>query len=214
MRALAGIFAFAAALACEGAAIAQTPSHQAECPSRADVDRAPTRVRSGDTAALASFRAQPECHHWVTFYFAAEKMFEAGERDEAVRWFYVGQLRGRTVAALDPGASRSVVDALQHLIGQPINEYAGSDQTSMLAAIDWAAEWDRQHPLRMEQVRGLDNSIDWGGQPLPFRAIALTRQRFGEVYADQRAGMAELRQAIADVSAEEWRAMRQQSGLN
>lgn len=196
---------------------AQTQEAQTVCPSAQEIDRAPTSVRAGETQALVSFRAAPQCHHWVTFYFAAEKMFAAGERDEAVRWFYVGQLRGRTVAALDPGASRSVVDALQHIVGQPVNEYAGANKAAMLAAIDWAAAWDRDHPLRMESVRGLGNSIDWGGsQPLPFETISprLTQARFDSVYEQQRSGMAQLRQMIADVSDEEWRRMRRQNGLD
>lgn len=196
------------------------PAHaqpEARCPGVAELDDAPTRIRAGDAAALASFRVQPDCHHWLTFYFAAERLFAVGEREEAVRLFYVGQLRGRTVATVDPGASRSVVSALQHLVGQPLNEYAGGDKSSMVAAIDWAAAWDREHPLRLEQVRGLNNAIDWGGsRPLPFESIvpALTRSRFESAYAEQRSGMAQLRQMIADVSDEDWRRMRRENGLD
>lgn len=208
--------AAAAAFVLLAGADAQAQTQSGVCPSSQVIDRAPTNVRAGDAEALASFRAAPQCHHWVTFYFAAEKMFAAGARDEAVRWFYVGQLRGRTVAALDSGASRSVVDALQHLIGQPLNEYAGGDRAGMVAAIDWAGAWDREHPLRLESVRGLGNSIDWGaGRPLPFQAISPrpTQVRFDSVYAEQRSGMAQLRQALAEISDEEWRRMRRQNGL-
>jgi hypothetical protein len=210
------VAALAVAFASFVGADARAQTAETSCPSAQEIDRAPTGVRAGDTRALASFRAAPQCHHWVTFYFAAEKMFAAGERDEAVRWFYVGQLRGRTVAALDPGASRSVVDALQHIVGQPVNEYAGANKAGMVAAIDWAAAWDRDHPLRMESVRGLGNSIDWGGSPLPFQTISprLTQARFDSVYAEQRSGMAQLRQMLADVSDEEWRRMRRENGLD
>lgn len=217
MEFVVAAFAVAFASLAGAEARAQTGEAHTTCPSAQEIDRAPTSVRAGDARALASFRAAPQCHHWVTFYFAAEKMFAAGERDVAVRWFYVGQLRGRTVAALDSGASRSVVDALQHLVGQPVNEYAGGNKAGMVAAIDWAAAWDRDHPLRMESVRGLGNYIDWGGsQPLPFQAISprLTQARFDGVYAEQRSGMAQLRQMLAEVSDEEWRRMRRESGLD
>lgn len=210
------VFASATLFVTAHAAFAQSNT-AGVCPRTDVIDAAPLHVRSGEAQALASFLEAPDCHHWVTFYFAAEKLFEAGRRDEAVRWFYVGQIRGRTVAALDQGASGMMVDALQHIVGQPINEYAGGDRDRWLEAVDWAAAWDREHPLRREQVRGLGGALDFSGQqPLPFQAISppLTQARFEQVYAEQRNGMAELRRALAGISPEELRRMRQQNGLD
>lgn len=189
---------------------------RAHCASAHELDAAPTRIRDGDASALASFLEAPECHHWIAFYFAAEKLFEHGDRDEAVGWFYAGQIRGRTVAALDPGSTGMMVNALQYVVGQPINEYAGGDRQKWLAGIDWASEWDRAHPLDLRRLRGLGESFDFsGGQALPLRTIAPapTPAQFESVYAEQRAGMAQLRASIAAVPDDEWRRMRRENGL-
>lgn len=193
-------------------ALAQTT---VECPQQRDLDAAPMRVRSGDAEALAAFLTAPSCHHWITFYFAGEKLFEAGQRDQGLRWFYVGQIRGRTIAQLDRGGGTSAtVQALQHLIGQPLNEYAGRDQQGMVAVIDWAVSWDAENPLSIGSVRGLGNSFDWSGNtPLPFRAIQVSQEQFDSAYQGQRSGIAGLRTSILAVEQEQWRRMRRENGL-
>jgi hypothetical protein len=210
--AIAAFWGLAAALTFVPQASTQTT---ADCPSQGEVDAAPTRVRSGDAEALAAFLAAPSCHHWVTFYFAGEKLFEAGRHEEGLRWFYVGQIRGRTIAQLDRGGGTSpTVQALQHLIGQPLNEYAGRDQQGMVAVIDWAVAWDGENPLTIGSVRGLGNSFDWSGTaPLPFRTIQVTSDQFETAYQAQRAGIAGLRAAIVGVAPEQWRRMRRENGL-
>jgi hypothetical protein len=106
------------------------------------------------------------------------------------------------------------VQALQHLIGQPLNEYAGRDQQGMVAVIDWAVAWDGENPLTIGSVRGLGNSFDWSGTaPLPFRTIQVTSDQFETAYQAQRAGIAGLRAAIVGVAPEQWRRMRRENGL-
>jgi hypothetical protein len=210
---------------CLAVSFACTPAAQsaaAQCPSRAELDAAPGLVRAGDAAALASFRADASCHHWITFYFAAERLFANGERDEAVRWFYIAQLRGRTVAVLDP-ASQMMIPALQHVVGQPINEYAGADLTKWIRAVDEAIAWDRDHPMQRDGLVRVGQTIGPGamsmsfepGQPIPLERIgAVSASAFNAAYAEQRRGIASLRDALAHQDPEEWRRQRQQNGLN
>lgn len=205
--------ALAVAPATGGSAWGQQPS--IECRSTDALDLAPMQIRGGDGAVLASFREAAACHHWITFYFAAESLFNAGERDEAVRWFYVGQLRGRTVASLDrDGATAMAVDALQHAVGQPLNEYAGGDLQNWIAAVDWALAWDAQHPLQRQGLKTLGPAMDFSGRgPLGLIAVNASERGFSAAYAEQRRGMARLREAIAAMDPEETRRMRRQNGL-
>ncbi len=55
-------------------------------------------VACGGGAVAASVDASLTDQPWPAFYQRAGEKFAAGERDEAVTLFYVGQLRGRIVA--------------------------------------------------------------------------------------------------------------------
>ncbi|MEZ5960704.1 MAG: hypothetical protein R3C30_09825 [Hyphomonadaceae bacterium] len=206
-----------------GAPVASAQAPAAECPSTQVLDAAPNLVRAGDEAALAQFIETAPCHYWITFYFAAEHLFNVGRKDEAARWFYVAQLRGRTVALLDPGSTPSTIQALQFVIGQPINVEAGADQTKMVEAIDWAIAWDRQNPMQLESIRRVGRQVAPGvmqhsfdpSRPIPTERIspAPTQSQLDEAYVEQRNGIAGLRMAIASIPPEEWIRQRQANGL-
>jgi hypothetical protein len=212
------IAACAFVLSLSGGAAAQAQEADLVCPARQVLDAAPNLVRSGDPEALAGFRATAPCHHWITFYFAAEHLFAAGEKDEAVRWFYVGQLRGRVVGVLDHGSTPMTIDALQYVVGQPVNEYAGGDLDKWIASANWVLAWDRRHPMRRETI------VTLGGPSLDFdptRQLHLeplsppvTQARFDAVYAEQRRGLENLRDMLASVDREEWARRRRENGLD
>lgn len=216
MRALGWLAAFAlSTLAFADPAFGQPAERQAACPSAQVLDDAPLRVRRGDAEAIAQFRETAPCHHWITFYFAAESLFNAGERDEAVRWFYLGQLRGRTVAALDRnGATPMAIDALQYLVGQPLNEHAGGDLANWVAAMDWALEFDERNPMRRAGLKTLGRSMDFSGQgPIGLVALSVTQSRLDAARAEERRGLTALRNEVAALDPEEMRRLRRENGL-
>lgn len=221
-RAFVVLATAATMLVAAGGAMAQETAQEATCPARDVLDAAPQRVRAGDGEAIAQFQATAPCHYWITFYFAAKSLFDSGQRDEAVRWFYVAQLRGRTVAELDPNSTPSLIGALQYVVGQPINEYAGGDQQKLIQAIDWATAWDQQHPMTLDSIRRVGHHMAPGvtemdfdpSHPLFVEALSPppTQAQLDAAYADQRSGIASLRSMIADVSPADWVRQRRANG--
>ena len=68
------------------------------------------------------------------------RLWEAGRKDEAVFFFYLGQLRFRARLIAnpngDPTGERALYDALMSAMGPPINQYAFGDMPALLATID------------------------------------------------------------------------------
>lgn len=93
--------------------------------------------------------AQAERIHPAGLYVLASKLMAAGRPDDAVRWFYIGQLRYRFLIAAEPSNvadERILFSALSESVGRPINEYAFGDVDAAVAQIDAALAWDDAHP--------------------------------------------------------------------
>jgi hypothetical protein len=205
-------------------ALAQISQASAPCPTRESLDAAPAAIRSGDAAALAGFEQAPACHHWITFYYAAEAMFKAGRKDEAVGWFYVGQIRGRLMAQLGPNTSTPMVmPALQHVIGQPINGYAGGDLAKWVAAVDWAIAWDAQNPMSKDQLVSVGKSGPFGStelslsgsKPMVFENLPPPSQAtFDKAYGEHREGIGKFRDQLAKTDPVAFAAQRKANGLD
>ena len=99
----------------------------------------------------------------ISYYFYAERLMKAGDNPDALRWFYVGQLRLRIFLQAQPGQDISPLRALNESIGRPINQYGAHHQDEWLAAIDGALAWDAAH----------DNALT-------------PKQQFSKIYAAQR----------------------------
>jgi len=73
----------------------------------------------------------------------------SGRKDEAVFFFYLGQLRFRARLLAnpngDPTGGRALFDALMSAMGPPINQYAFGDIPALLATIDRVIAWDDGH---------------------------------------------------------------------
>ena len=73
-------------------------------------------------------------------------MFREGKKDEAVFWFYVGQLRYRfhlkANPNMDPSGDPALFSSLSATVGKTINEYAGGNVKDWVKAIDRALKWD------------------------------------------------------------------------
>lgn len=92
---------------------------------------------------------QIEKRHWSDFYLLSAGLFARGEKDRAVPWFYVGQLRARVLVRCKPttpDGDPALLAALNSSLGADINEHAGADVPRWVAAIDEALAWDAVHP--------------------------------------------------------------------
>ena len=92
--------------------------------------------------------AGAERAHPAALYLLASKLMSAGRRDEAVRWFYIGQLRYRFHLMTDPpnaADERILFSALSESVGRAINEYAFGDVDGAVREIDAALAWDAAH---------------------------------------------------------------------
>jgi len=87
-----------------------------------------------------------ENEHPAACYVLAQKLFADGKKDDAVFWFYVGQLRFRfhltASPGLDPSGDSALFASLNEVIGRPINEYAFGSQKTLVATIDRVLAWD------------------------------------------------------------------------
>jgi hypothetical protein len=102
------------------------------------------------TLSIEQLRSKIETQHPAGFYILAGKLFAAGKKDEAVFWFYAGQLRYRVYLLvnknkLDPSGDPAVFASLSEEIGRPLNEYAFGDIPKLASTIDAVLAWDRSH---------------------------------------------------------------------
>ena len=91
-----------------------------------------------------------ENQHPSAFYILALKLFTAGQKDDAVFWFYAGQLRYRVYLLvnndkLDPSGDPALFASLSEEVGRSINEYAFGDIPQLAKTIDAVIAWDQSH---------------------------------------------------------------------
>jgi len=91
-----------------------------------------------------------EKQHPAAYYILAEKLLASGQKDEAVFWFYAGQLRFRFHIAANPNLTPSGDPALlasfNEVLGVPINQYAYGNLKALHATIDRVLAWDKDTP--------------------------------------------------------------------
>ena len=84
--------------------------------------------------------------HPAFYYTLAARLFAVNRRDEAVFWFYAGQLRYRIRLSchpnLRPDIEPALFGSLQETVGRPLNEYAGADPAAWAAALERVLAWD------------------------------------------------------------------------
>lgn len=94
--------------------------------------------------------AQLAQKHPSELYLYAKQLFDAGRKDDAVTWFYIGQLRWRyhlqVHPELPPDGELAAMSALNATLGQTFNEWAGGSPSAWRASIAQALAWDEAHP--------------------------------------------------------------------
>lgn len=117
--------------------------------------------------------------HPSALYAYAKRLFEAGRKDDAVMWFYAGQLRFRYHLKANPSLPRdgqpALMASLNATLGQMINEWAGGSPREWAASIQKALDWDASTP-----------------NP------TTPKEQHGPALADMRSGLAGLAQQIRD----------------
>ena len=87
--------------------------------------------------------------HPTALYAYAARLFQEGKKDDAVFWFYAGQLRYRYLIAANPEIPEdqdpALMASLNDNLGQAINEWAGAHPVVWVKAMDRALEWDESH---------------------------------------------------------------------
>lgn len=113
--------------------------------------------------------------------------------DEAVFWYYAGQLRARfhIVAnpSLPPSGDPALFGSLNSVVGPIINAYAFGDLKAMHDVIDKVLAWDKSTPNEFT-----------------------SKEKFEAGWNDTRSGMLEL-QKYLDENAEDIRKQRTANGL-
>ena len=131
--------------------------------------------------------------HPAAYYVLAGKLFTDSARDEAVFWFYAGQLRYRFHLAanpqLPPSGDPALFASFSQVLGAPINEYAFGDLPQLTATIDKVLAWDER----------TDNGFT-------------SKSAHDAMWKDIRGGLIKMREYI-DTNGDKIRAQRKQNGL-
>lgn len=131
--------------------------------------------------------------HPATYMMLAARLFQQGDKREAVKWLYVGQIRYRAWLKanpdLDPSGDPALFSALMSTVGQPLNEYIGGDVDEWVATIDDAIAWHQENPDGF-----------------------LGKQEHQQIYASLIAGLEDMRDDIA-ARKDEIRQQREANGL-
>lgn len=133
--------------------------------------------------------------HPAAFYEHAAEQWGSGLRDEALFWFYVGQLRYRFHLSVDPGEDPSgdpaLFSALQAQVGDPINRYGGSDIDNWVRVIDRVLQWDEANPNGYTSKS--DHHAEWTETRAGLRELRdeLLAQRDAIVAEREQAGIGE-----------------------
>jgi hypothetical protein len=111
---------------------------------------------------------------WPSNYIYVSRLLHEGDKDDAVFWYYVGQLRGRIYYAAHPEdqEGQEAFSATTLQMGESINFYAGADPVKWAGTIDKVLAWDAEHDdpqtpkdkyqVQRDQVRqGLVGLHDW-----------------------------------------------------
>jgi hypothetical protein len=77
-------------------------------------------------------------------------LFQSGQKQEALFWFYAAQLRTRYQLVFEQGDRGQLLQIMLSTVGSPINNYGLSDTQNMQRTLDRVLEWDAKtvNPLR------------------------------------------------------------------
>jgi hypothetical protein len=106
-------------------------------------------TNQSQSQSIEALAAGIEHEHALAALELSKHLWEAGRKDDAIFFFYLGQLRYRAYLSAnpngDPSGGRALFDALMATMGPPINQYAFGDIHALVATIDRVIAWDDGH---------------------------------------------------------------------
>ena len=142
---------------------------------------------------IEELKSKIQTKHPVTYLELAGQLLNEGKMDEAVVWYYVGQIRYRAYLTanpeLAPSGDPALYGSLKYILGTPINEYAGSNPDNWVKLIEQAIQWHHENPN-----------------------FFTPKDTHSEIYSTIEAGFIEFRDSVKS-SKEEIRKQRAANGL-
>jgi hypothetical protein len=85
--------------------------------------------------------------HPIATWLLAKRLYDMDRRDEAVFWFYLGQLRWRTCLRQTPNCGgREPYGRLFETIGPDLNTHGFRSIPALQSTVDAVLAWDESHP--------------------------------------------------------------------
>lgn len=110
-------------------------------------EAAVAKLAKRDKQTLDAVKSSPGNFAPPALYAAADLLMKLHKENEALTYFYLGQLRARSDVnkSLDPSA-RAAIDVLNERYGPPINKYAFSNVEKLKEAVSAVLRLDRELP--------------------------------------------------------------------
>jgi hypothetical protein len=119
------------------------------------------KLSKGRSSYIEKVIENPNDYNPAVLYALASSLFKAGRKDEAIFWFYAGQLRARSDVnkSLDKSAAQGV-GVLNQTFGGQINQYAFTNISKLTETIEKVVNWDKKAPRNYDPrwiaLHGLD----------------------------------------------------------
>ncbi|WP_438728274.1 hypothetical protein ACR9YC_12840 [Parasphingorhabdus sp. DH2-15] len=98
---------------------------------------------------VEELREDIENKPWDSFYILAAALVREGNYQEAGKWFYIGQMRGRAFIncqPVTPDGDPALLASLNYTLGSEINPVIYSSIKGAIEVIDAALAWEASHP--------------------------------------------------------------------
>jgi len=114
---------------------------------------------------------EPENFAPPVLYFLSSVLFEGGKKDEAMFWFYAGQLRGRIDANICADISaQAAMGELNQRFGLLINQYSFKDIPKLTNTVSQVLVWEEKTPCAYDRrwinLHGMNAVIGDTNSPL------------------------------------------------
>ena len=101
---------------------------------------------------VSAITSKPENFAPPVLYFLSKVLFDDGQKDEAMFWFYAGQLRGRIDANIcADDSARAAIGVLNQKFGPPINQYASKDISKLTNTVEHVLVWEEKTPCEYDR---------------------------------------------------------------
>ena len=120
---------------------------------------------------IKTITSSPENYAPPVLYLVSSILFKEGQKDDAMFWFYAGQLRGSIDANIcaDKSAGEAIA-TLNEQFGSPINQYAFRDIPKLTNTVESVLKWEEKTEYKYDRrwinLHGLGAFISDTNAPL------------------------------------------------